>query len=173
MREVKAMQYREAEMDSPQHNPLDMIEQIISSESWPFERTADEELNISVGGQWSDYQLTFNWHEELEALHMACAFDMKVPDAKRIEIYKLLAKLNEQMWIGHFDLWSDEGVILFRHGMVMHGGAVVTAEQCHALVTLSVEACERYYPAFQFVLWAGKSASEAIASCMFDVEGHA
>lgn len=154
-------------------NPLDLIEHIITAESWPFDRSGDDELHISVNGQWSDYQLTFNWREELEALHLACAFDMKVPKAKRAEIHALLALINEQMWIGHFDLWSEEGVILFRHGVLMHGNATVTQEQAQALVSLSVESCERYYPAFNFVLWAGKTAEEAIASCLFETEGQA
>jgi hypothetical protein len=38
---------------------------------------------------------------------------------------------------------------------------------------LAVEACERYYPAIQFVLWAGKSAEEAIAAAMFETQGNA
>ncbi|MGF1456054.1 MAG: YbjN domain-containing protein [Alphaproteobacteria bacterium] len=167
------MQFRDVAVSTPVGNPLDTIEQIVVAESWPFDRTGDDELNISVSGQWSDYQLTFNWREDLEALHLACAFDVKVPESKRTEVYTLLALINEQMWIGHFDLWSDEGVILFRHGVLMHGGAVATVEQCEAMVRLSVEACERYFPAFQFVLWAGKTAAEAISSCMFDVEGTA
>ncbi len=167
------MQIRDIAVESHAANPLETIEQFVSAESWPYERSGDDELNISVNGQWCDYQLTFNWREDLEALHLACAFDMKVPEGKKSEIQALLAMINEQMWIGHFDLWSEEGVILFRHGLLLHGGAVVTPEQAEALVKLSVEACERYYPAFQFVLWAGKSAPEAIASCMFDVEGNA
>ncbi len=167
------MEHSDIAMSVSISNPLDTIEQIVTAESWPFDRSADDELNISVNGQWCDYQLTFNWREDLEALHLACAFDMKVPEGKKGEVYALLAQINEQLWIGHFDLWSDEGVILFRHGVLMHGGATATPEQCEALVRLSVEACERYYPAFQFVLWAGKSAAQAIAACMFDTEGHA
>ncbi len=167
------MQYSQLTEGSAIDNPLDTIEQVVSAESWPFDRSGEDELNISANGQWSDYQLTFNWREDMEALHVACAFDMKVPETKRAEIHALLALINEQMWIGHFDLWSEEGVILFRHGMLMTGGATVTGEQSQALVRLAVEACDRYYPAFQFVLWAGKSASDAIASCMFDIEGHA
>jgi len=36
-----------------------------------------------------------------------------------------------------------------------------------------VEACERYFPAFQFVIWAGKSAESAIESSLFETMGHA
>lgn len=167
------MPFHDVAVSTQAANPLDMIEQIVANESWPFDRNAEDELNISVSGKWCDYHLTFNWREDVEALHLACAFDMKVLEEKKVPIHSLLALINEQMWIGHFDLWSEEGVILFRHGVLLQGGAVVTAEQCEALVRLSVEACERYYPAFQFVLWAGKSASEAMSACMFDVEGNA
>jgi len=154
-------------------NPLDMLERVIDGESWPAERACDDELAIAVQGQWTDYNLTFSWREDLEALHLACAFDMRVPKQRQGEIARLLALLNEQMWIGHFDLWSEEGILLYRHGVLMNGGASLTAEQGYALIQLSIESCERYYPAFQFVLWGGKSATEAVEACMFDVEGSA
>jgi hypothetical protein len=37
----------------------------------------------------------------------------------------------------------------------------------------AVHACERYFPAFQFVVWAGKSAPDAMAAAMFDTAGEA
>jgi hypothetical protein len=36
-----------------------------------------------------------------------------------------------------------------------------------------VEACERYYQAFQFILWAGKSAPDALAGTLFETVGEA
>jgi hypothetical protein len=33
--------------------------------------------------------------------------------------------------------------------------------------------CERFYPAFQFVVWGGKSPAQAIASAMIDPVGEA
>jgi hypothetical protein len=38
---------------------------------------------------------------------------------------------------------------------------------------LSVEACEHYYPAFQFVLWGNKTAREAMAAAVLEVAGQA
>jgi hypothetical protein len=37
----------------------------------------------------------------------------------------------------------------------------------------AVDTCERYFPAFQFVLWAGKSAREALDAAMFETSGEA
>ncbi|MBN9572118.1 MAG: YbjN domain-containing protein [Alphaproteobacteria bacterium] len=76
------------------------------------------------------------------------------------------------LWIGHFDLWPDDGQLLFRHAMIFPE-ARVSASQCEALLNLAVEACEHYYPAFQFVLWGGKTAEEAVAAAVLECAGQA
>ncbi len=154
-------------------HPLDKIEHIASLQEWSFDRSADDEINITVSGHWADYHLSFNWRDDLEGLHLACAFDLKVTPARRDEIYRLIAIVNEQLWLGHFDIWAQEGVLMFRNCLLLAGGADVTNAQCEALLQMSVEACERYFPAFQFVIWAGKSAEEAIESSLFETVGHA
>ena len=154
-------------------NPLDTVEQVVASRSWPFDRVGDDELTIVVAGTWCDYHLSFTWCDDLEALQLACAFDMKVPAPKRREVHSLLALANERLWIGHFDLWSDDQVLLYRHGLLLQGGATPNADQCETLIQLAVEACERFYPAFQFVVWGGKNAEEAVAASMFDCVGEA
>ncbi|MGH6816088.1 MAG: YbjN domain-containing protein, partial [Hyphomicrobiaceae bacterium] len=121
---------------------------------------------------WTDYLLSLNWREDLETLHLACAFDCKVPKARTGEIYRLIAQINEQLWLGHFDLWTRDGLIMYRHGLMLNG-ALATRRQCEALLRAALEACERYYQAFQFVVWAGKPSREALASVMFETEGQA
>jgi hypothetical protein len=37
----------------------------------------------------------------------------------------------------------------------------------------AVEACERYFQSFQFVVWAGKSAPEALQTALFETAGQA
>jgi hypothetical protein len=48
-----------------------------------------------------------------------------------------------------------------------------SSKQCEAVLEAALDACERYYQAFQFVVWAGKGAREAIDSAMFDTSGEA
>ena len=40
----------------------------------------DDELTLVVGGNWTDYHVSLNWRDDLEALHLACAFDFRVPE---------------------------------------------------------------------------------------------
>ena len=153
-------------------NPVDMVEHIATVHDWTFERSAPDELTLSVAGTWCDYHISLTWRDDLEALHLACAFDFKVADGRLPEVYRLMALINEQLWLGHFDLWKEDGMLLYRHGLLL-AGAVTHAGQCEALLKGALEACERYYQAFQFVLWAGKPADDALAAIMIETQGHA
>ena len=102
-------------------HPVDIIEQIAAINDWNFEREDEDEISISVRGQWSDYHVSFNWMEDLESLHIACAFDLKVPEQRRNEVKNLITLVNEQLWIGHFELWSSSGIVLYRHAAVIDG----------------------------------------------------
>lgn len=154
-------------------NPVDFIEQLAGLNDWVFERSGEDEITITVVGSWCDYHVSFSWMEEVEALHLACAFDAKVTNKHRGEIIRLLALVNEQLWMGHFDLWAEEGVVMFRQSLLLSGGVEPTHQQLEALLSGSVEACERYYQAFQFILWAGKSAPDALAGTLFETIGEA
>src|ERR1700684_2356447 len=110
---------------------------------------------------------------DLRALHLACAFDMKVPEPRLNEVQALIAMINEQMWIGHFEVWLHGGVVMFRHALVLAGGGRASDRQCEAVLGCALDSCERYFPAFQFVIWAGKTAREARASAMFETSGEA
>jgi hypothetical protein len=158
--------------DSRVNSPIDLIEQIASSNDWATDRASDDELTLIVAGQWTDYNVSLNWRGDLETLHIACAFDAKIPDNRQNEVYRLVAQINEQLWLGHFDVWLQEGLIMFRHGLMLNG-ALATTGQCEALLKAALEACERYYQAFQFVVWAGKESRDALASTMFETEGRA
>lgn len=156
-----------------QSNPVDVIEHIAALNDWAFERAGDDEITISVAGDWCDYHVSFSWMIEKEAVHLACAFDLKVPETRKMEILRLISGVNEQLWIGHFDLWSKEGVVMYRQALLLSGGAEPTSAQIESLLLTAIEACERYFQAFQFVVWAGKPASEALATVMFETVGEA
>lgn len=155
------------------NNPLAAVEDIAASNDLSFERSGDDEIVMLSKGTWTDYQLSFTWMNEIEALHLACAFELKVPSARRAEVQRLMAMINEQMWIGHFDIWTHTGTVMYRQALLLPGGLNATTAQCESMLIGALHACERYYPALQFVVWAGKSAEEAMQSAMFDTAGEA
>lgn len=154
-------------------HPVDVIEHVAHSNDWTFERTGEDEIAISVAGGWTDYHVSFSWMEEFEALHVACAFDLKVPESRTPEVLRLLSLINEQMLFGHFDLWEQEGAIIFRQALLLSGGADPTSQQVEVLLNSALEACECYFQAFQFVVWSGATAREALDGVLFDTFGTA
>jgi hypothetical protein len=160
------------EVDRDCH-PVDTVEIVAASREWAFDRPSPDEISLVVAGTGGDYTLSFTWMDDIESLHVSCAFDARAPKARRNELLELLALVNEQMWIGHFDLWQNENLVMFRHAIFLGGGAEASAHQCEAMIDVAVQACERYMPAFQYVIWAGKPAKEALAAVMFETLGEA
>jgi len=156
---------------SDRTNPLDIVEGMARANAWPFERTNESEVTLVVRGRWADYQISFSWMIGLEALHIACAFDIKVPEHNQSEVQKLIALINAQLWVGHFDLWLDDGMVMHRHSLVLSGGMEASQRQGEVLLSSALDACERYYPAFQFVVWAGEGAQEAMEAARFETAG--
>ena len=154
-------------------NPLDLVEELATSNDWPFDRQEDD-LTAAVEGRYCEYQLRFFWREDERVLQIACVFDGRVAEARKPAMYEMLGLINERLWIGHFEMWCEEGLLMFRHATIAedpHSG--VGSEHLATLVETALGECERFYPAFQFVLWAGKSPREAIEASLLDTAGEA
>ena len=155
------------------YNPMDAIEQVVAEKNWLFERLCDEEIAISVTGTWTTYQVSIVWMVEQEALHLVCALDMSVPEPRRDEFRNLLTMINEQMLMGHFDFWGEDQSLMYRHALMLNGGVEANEALIMALLSKGVDACERYYEAFQYLAWGGKSAKDALECCAFETVGEA
>ncbi len=154
-----------------QSNPVDMIEFVAASNDWTFERSGEDEIAMTVEGRWADYHVSFSWMEECEALHLACAFDLKIPDIRVNEVIRLLSHVNGQTLMGHFDLWRQEDVVIFRQSLLLAGGAEPTNQQVEVLLSSALDACETYFQAFQFVVWSGIDAKAAMEAVLFETVG--
>lgn len=154
-------------------NPLDLVERVAAVRDWPIHRESEDELAMEVPGQWCGYKLWLSWHGELGVLQLSCALDIKVPPRKRAALHTLLALANEKLWLGHFEIWSEESLPAFRHALLFREGMNACGEVLEDLVDIAVSECERFYPAFQFTIWGGKEPEEAIMAAMLETEGEA
>jgi hypothetical protein len=109
---------------------------------------------------------------DIEALQLACSFELKGPERSNAEVEHLIPMINSQMWVGHFEFWPKERLVLFRHALVLSGGVHASSQQCEVLLVAALDACERYHSAFQFVA-SGAGAHEALEAAMFETAGEA
>ncbi len=165
------MQSATAERTHPYH-PIDLLESLATDRQWPFERGSEDDMNICIAGKQCDYNLAISWRPDLGGLHLASVLDTRAPKSKRHEVHELLALINEHLFLGHFDTWSNDGAILFRNTMFVSGDGL-SEDQCNELITHAIETCERFFPAFQFLIWAGHTPHDALESSMFETQGDA
>ena len=102
-------------------NPLDIVEEIVVANEWPFDRSNEDELIVEIAARWCDYRLYFVWQGEVSAMQFSCQFDMKATKARRHELNELLSEVNAKMWLGHFDVCPDEHTPMFRHTTLLRG----------------------------------------------------
>jgi len=153
-------------------HPLDLVEETIALRDWSLERTARDELLAEVTGRWCDYHLVFHWTDQVGALQMTCAFDMRPPRERMAAVHELLALLNDRLGIGHFDVGSVDGLPAYRHALLLRGGAL-SAEQVEDLLDIALHEIDRFYPAFQYVVWGDRPPADAMATVVFDTVGEA
>ena len=160
-------------IDHVDENPLDAIEELISSNEWPFDRSRSDELTVWIGGGWCTYQLWFLWRSNPDVLYVSCAFDVKVAKTQRADIHTLLMLINERAWLGHFALSPEDDVVTFRHAQLINALRSTESATWEALIEIALSECERYFPAFQFVLWGGKTPPQAISAALLETQGEA
>ncbi|WP_284124666.1 type III secretion system chaperone family protein [Parerythrobacter aestuarii] len=153
--------------------PVDMLAALFDARGWAVEEHTDDELAGEIQGSWAKYQIKCIWRSMDNVLQVICVPDIRVAKDKRQAAYELLSLVNEQMWLGHFDLWSNGGVIIYRHGAMLGDDGMLSLNQAQALIESAVEDCDRFYPAFQFVLWGDKSPEAALDAALVDAAGEA
>jgi hypothetical protein len=155
--------------------PIDVLESYFEAHGWTHERVGDDEIVATVPGSWAQYELRGVWREDDRVLQFLALPDIRVATDKRTPVYETIGLVNEQLWIGHFEIWSSNGMLLFRHAALLDGSgdSLLTLDQASTLIEAAVDECERFYPVFQFVLWGGKSPAEALAAALIETHGEA
>lgn len=159
--------------DEVRPNPLDRLEKIVTANQWLFERNSDDEMVLSIGGVQTQYHMWFGWHDQIGALELRSAIDVTVPERRYAELAEVLARINTELWIGHFEYNPDEPGIVFRHTLLSGGAGGLQASELETLVSVALASCERCYPAFMLMLWGGRKPADAVAAAMLETIGEA
>jgi hypothetical protein len=154
-------------------DPLDVVERVLAAENLSFDRTDDGDLAFALTGDWKDFELWFAWRPEADCLQLCLSVDLKAGKALREAANGLVNLINQRVWLGHFEVWADDGEIVFRHALSLPDGERPSMAQTASMIDAAMEAADRFYPAFDFLISGGKSPEDAMAACMFETIGHA
>lgn len=153
---------------------MEVVESCLAVAGWDFQRDEDDEsLQCIAASRWGDMGGMFAARSEPPALHFSITLDVKPTSARRAQIAELVMMANERLWLGHFDYWAEEGVIIFRHALPMLDRTEPQTGEVRAVMSAGLDAVNMFIPAFNFVIWAGKTPSEAMEAAMFETAGEA
>ena len=154
-------------------NPIDIVEDVIYQKKWNFSRADDHELVAEINSEWCLYRLYFTWSENINALSLSITFDIRFPEIKLKKAYELLGLINENLWIGHFDITSKNGIPAFRHTILSNDDNQILHKKFEDLVDIGIYECEKFYPSFQQVLFDDLPPKDAIKFSKFEIIGRA
>jgi len=144
-------------------NPIDIVEEVIHGKKWSFSRSDDHELVADIASKWCQYRLYFTWSEQIRAISFTVTFDIRFPQSKYQSAHELLALINEKLWIGHFDITKKNGIPAYRHTVLSLPENEMLQHQLEDLIDIAMYECEKYYPAFQLVLFDDSLPSSALS----------
>ena len=154
-------------------HPIDIVEFLAEHHQWDFDRIGEDQIAMSVAGQWRTYTLTLAWSEQDETLRMICTFELEPPKERLPAIYETLNAINDQCWAGSFTFWEQQNLMVYRYGLVLAGGQEASAEQIDTMINAAVVSAERYYPALQLVVWDNRSTESAMQVAIAEAYGRA
>lgn len=154
-------------------HPIDIVEGLAAHHDWDFDRIADDQIAMAVEGQWRTYSITLAWSGYDETLRMVCSFEMEPPEDKLPALYEALNAVNDQCWAGAFTYWAEQKLMVYRYGLVLAGGQIASSEQLNTLISAAVMSAERFYPAFQLVVWGDRTPEDALQVAIAEAYGRA
>lgn len=165
--------YLDDEAEAPS-DPMDTVEAVIGADDrFLSERAEDGDVHFSFKCTWGESVGYFSHRHELPALLFTLGYDLQAPKSRLVEAVRLAGLINENLWLGHFDVWSDDGTIIFRHAMPMIGREEISVGEIQAMLAAALDAAERFQPAFHFVIIGGMAAEDAAQAALFEVCGEA
>ena len=155
-------------------DPMETVEGVLSADDrFKCERAEDGDIHFSFKTSWGESVGYFSYRHELPALLFTLGFEIQAPKSRLYEAVRLAALINENLWLGHFDVWSDDGTIIFRHAMPMIGRDDISVGEVQAMLAAAMDAAERFQPAFHFLILGGMSADDASQAALFETCGEA
>ena len=157
--------------DSKSH-PINLLEEIIISKNWIFERPIEDEIYIEVPTKYSNLIIQVNWLKNQSRIEIRSFFYNKMDFSDNVEIYKLLNLINNRINYGHFII-NENSFPTFKNSIIIKDYKSIKFDLLKELLNYAILESERFFPILQLVLWGGKKAEEAILFFDFKTEGRA
>ncbi|MCK4945861.1 MAG: YbjN domain-containing protein [Alphaproteobacteria bacterium] len=155
-------------------NPINMVEYLIESKGWKFSRHDEEAISIVIPGQKASFDVSIEWQEEFSALLFACSIPLEIADANYDMAAKALEQINQNLWLGHFDLSDKKKFPTFRHTLLLRMiPAGIAVDIVADVFDVAVAECNRFYTTFQLAQAGDIRLHDDLNAAVFETIGEA
>lgn len=153
------------------HNPLDGVEDILAGYNWSFNRMNEDELTVEVAGKFCKYTLIFLWQPDMKAMQFWARYDIEIHDSNASQIGKALMSINENLWMGHFEIPQETTTPAFRYTHLINPAAQNTYEPMEEIVDIALTQCEKFYPAFRMLSLEDAANNQTLHLALMETQG--
>jgi hypothetical protein len=155
-------------------NPLDMIEDFAATKGWRRARHDDDLMTLIVSGEKGEYEVCVEWQEEFSSLLFACSLPLKIEDAQYEMAAHTIEQINQNLWMGHFDLSNKGQFPTFRYTLLCRLLPVgIVSDIVADVIDIAVAECNRFFTTFQLVQAGDVGLQDNLHAAVFETVGEA
>lgn len=163
------------EMHQEEGELLDLIEELAENRKWACVREDDAFLTLTVPGQNGiAYDICMEWQDEFASVLFACSLPLDITDANYEAAARTLEQINQNLWLGHFDLSNKNKYPAFRYTFLFRLiPAAIAAEMIADVIDVAVAECNRFHSTFHMLQTGDVRLQDNLTAAVFETVGEA
>jgi hypothetical protein len=162
------------EVAQDNNNPIDMVEELAETKGWEYVRHDDCLIDLALPGQKTKFSVSVEWQDEFSALLIACSLATEISASNYEMAVHALEKINQNLWLGHFDLSNQNRFPTFRHTLLLRMvPAGIAIDLIADVFDIAIAECNRFYTTFQLAQAGDVRLHDDLHAAVFETIGEA
>lgn len=137
-------------MNALKCNSIDITESVATKLDLAYQRVDDNEISIVLMGEKTDYELTVILQADYEIIYFSCDLDIVALADKYALITEAIVKVNERIWVGHFDLITNNNRIVYSLTIPFISSFLVDESIIELIMKLISDECDKFFSLFSY-----------------------
>ena len=141
---------------------FDSVIVFLQEDEWRYEEIPGEAaIRFGFTGHNARFECFGRVNEDHEIFVFYTVIPLRVPEAQRLPVAELIARINYGLNVGNFEMDINDGEIRYKTSIDVEGGEL-TPRMVETLLSVNISTTDRYFPSFTDVMYAGLTPAEAV-----------
>lgn len=152
---------------------IDITESAVAKLDLIYQRIDDDELSVVLMGEKLDYELAVILKSDYDIIYFSCDLNIETPQDKYALITEAIVKANERIWIGHFDLITNNNKIVYSLTIPFISAFLMDESIVESIMQLIADECDKFSQYFLILLEAGEFSDFSVSTLFLESVGEA